>query len=64
MRTAAALRERIVSGEIAIGAALPSTRDIKKEHGVSVETAQRALHVLADEGLIRRWPGVGYHRIK
>ena len=59
-RIAAELRERITSGELAPGDALPSTRTLAQEHGVSVETATKALRVLADEGLIRRWAGLPY----
>lgn len=64
VRIAGVLRERISSGEIPLGAALPSTRALKAEHGVSVETAQRSLKLLAEEGLIRRYPGMGYYVIR
>jgi DNA-binding GntR family transcriptional regulator len=63
MQVAAVLRDRIASGQIPAGAAMPGTRAIKDEFGVSIETAQKSLKVLADEGLIRRWAGLPYHVI-
>ena len=61
MRIAVDLRQRIASGELAPGDAMPSTRTLAQEHGTSIETANKALKVLADEGLIRRWPGLPYY---
>ena len=61
MRIAAELRARITSGELAPGDAMPSTRTLAQEYGTSLETANKALKVLADEGLIKRWPGLPYH---
>ena len=61
MQVAAVLRERITTGEIPKDAAMPGTRAIAAEFGVSIETAQKALKVLADEGLIMRWAGLPYH---
>jgi DNA-binding GntR family transcriptional regulator len=61
MQVAAALRGRIASGELADGARMPGTRAIKAEFEVSIETAQKSLRVLEAEGLIRKWPGIGYY---
>lgn len=61
MQVAAVLRARIRKGELRAGDAMPSSRTLAQEHGVSVETAVKALRVLADEGLIKRWPGLPYH---
>jgi len=46
------LRERIDSGDLAPGAALPTVKEIAAEHGVSYGTAQRALAVLVEEGRV------------
>jgi DNA-binding GntR family transcriptional regulator len=47
------LRARIDSGEIPVGGMLPSVSQIQGEYGVAKITAQKALHVLVDEGLAR-----------
>lgn len=53
------LRELIRSGQLAAGDRVPSEVDLAREHKVSRDTAQRALAVLAEEGLILRRRGVG-----
>jgi DNA-binding transcriptional regulator YhcF (GntR family) len=53
------LRALITSGELAAGQRVPSEVDLAREHGVSRDTAQRALAALAEEGLIVRRRGVG-----
>ncbi|MFF3953680.1 TetR/AcrR family transcriptional regulator C-terminal domain-containing protein [Streptomyces sp. NPDC001890] len=59
LRIAGGLRRRIVSGELAPGDRLPSTRVIVREWGVAMATATKALSVLRAEGLVRAVPGVG-----
>nr|WP_276616533.1 GntR family transcriptional regulator [Sphingomonas sp. SFZ2018-12] len=59
MRLAADLRDRIVTGEIAIGDALPSERDLCDLMGASRVTVRRAIETLIDEGLIVRRQGSG-----
>lgn len=59
LRIAAALRRRIVSGELAPGERVPSTRAVVREWGVAMATATKALSVLRAEGLVRAVPGVG-----
>jgi DNA-binding transcriptional MocR family regulator len=49
----------IRSGQLAAGDRVPSEVDLAREHDVSRDTAQRALTVLAEEGLILRRRGVG-----
>lgn len=49
----------IRSGQLAAGDRVPSEIDLAREHDVSRDTAQRALAVLAEEGLIVRRRGVG-----
>jgi DNA-binding GntR family transcriptional regulator len=54
-----ALRARVAGGEFAPGAALPSEAALCAEYGVARNTLRRALHQLADEGLIEVRPGRG-----
>lgn len=53
------LRDRIMSGELAPGARLPSEPDLADLHDVSRVTIRRALAELEREGLISRRPGAG-----
>jgi DNA-binding GntR family transcriptional regulator len=56
---AAALRERIESGELLPGEILPSITRISQEWGVTRATAAKALKELRSESLIRSVPGWG-----
>ena len=58
-RIAAAIRERIRSGELGPGDRVPSTREIVREWGVAMVTAAKALGMLRDEGLVEARPGMG-----
>lgn len=52
------LRARIESGELAVGARIPSEIEVAAEWGVSRQTAHRAVHELQRQGLVarqRRW---------
>ena len=49
---AAQLRDRIAAGVYAVGAKMPSSREIVADFGGSRTTASAALHLLADEGLV------------
>jgi DNA-binding GntR family transcriptional regulator len=52
------LREKITSGELLPGEQLPSLDRLAAEYGVSRATAQRAVKVLTEAGLVetrRRW---------
>jgi DNA-binding GntR family transcriptional regulator len=55
-----ALSARIDSGELP-----PETRlnigGIAAEFGVSRDTVQRAIGMLAADGLVERWPGLGWY---
>ena len=53
------LREAITAGEIAPGEALPSLAQMVQETGLSMSTVQRAVRVLAGEGLVVTVPGRG-----
>jgi DNA-binding transcriptional regulator YhcF (GntR family) len=58
-RVAAALRARIVDGDLAPGDRLPSTRALAAEHRVAASTAARALTLLREQGWTRTVSRVG-----
>jgi DNA-binding GntR family transcriptional regulator len=39
---------------------MPSITTLTQDHGMARQTADKALKVLADEELVRRWPGLGF----
>jgi DNA-binding GntR family transcriptional regulator len=51
------LRDRIASGELS--RRVPSSRTLSQEYGVSHITAEKAVKVLRDEGLVRAVVGRG-----
>jgi GntR family transcriptional regulator/MocR family aminotransferase len=53
------IRERILRGELAVGARLPSTRTLARELGVSRHTVMQAFEQLQAEGLISSHIGDG-----
>jgi DNA-binding transcriptional regulator YhcF (GntR family) len=53
------LRELIRSGQLGPGDRVPSEPQLSRQYSVSRDTAQRALSMLEDEGLITRRRGVG-----
>jgi GntR family transcriptional regulator len=56
---AQALRELIRAGQLRPGDKVPGEPQLARDHHVSRDTAQRALAMLAGEGLITRRRGVG-----
>ncbi|MET8209901.1 FCD domain-containing protein [Streptomyces sp. NPDC005373] len=56
---AADVRERILSGELAEGSALPSERQLVEQTGLSRATVREALRILTVEKLLRIRPGRG-----
>lgn len=58
-RIAKQLRERITSGRLAVGDALPTEAQLCKKYAVSRYTAREALRRLRDAGLITRRPRAG-----
>lgn len=50
VRIADDLRQKIISGELALGQSLPSQSEIREIYGTSQATAQKAIAVLRDEG--------------
>jgi DNA-binding GntR family transcriptional regulator len=53
------LRQQIKAGELTTR--LPSVKSLSQEHGVSHITAEKALAVLRDEGVIHSVIGKGYY---
>ncbi len=53
------IRGRIESGELAPGDKLPSTAQLKLEHGVSATVVRQAILVLQMQGLVEGVHGVG-----
>lgn len=58
-KLAALLRTEITEGKLAVGARLPSTRQLEERYGVARNTANAALHLLQAEGLVVIRPGSG-----
>ncbi|ELS53629.1 GntR family transcriptional regulator [Streptomyces viridochromogenes] len=59
VQTADALRKQIQDGRLAPGAKLPSARELQEQFGIANSTAQNALRVLKEEGLIYSVQGRG-----
>lgn len=53
------VREKIVAGELAAGARVPSTNQLARELRINPATANRAFSVLVDEGLLEKRRGIG-----
>ena len=58
LQLAAILRGQITSGKLA--SRVPSVKSLMQEHGIAQGTAERALAVLREEGLIRSRQGRGH----
>jgi GntR family transcriptional regulator len=58
---AAILRGRIQAGEYQPGQRLPGIKDLMDEYGVAHLTANKALRVLAEEGIAELSPGRGFY---
>ena len=56
---ASLLSERISSGELSIGARLPSEPELSREHGIGRPTVRQATELLVQRGLIERRRGSG-----
>jgi len=59
MRVYAQLKARIEGSTLAAGARL-NIGLVADEHNVSRDTVQHALQLLEQDGLIERWPGLGW----
>ena len=58
-QVAADLRRRITSGEIAVGARVPTHRELAKDYGVSLITINKALAGLVSDGVLHSRVGRG-----
>ena len=58
-QVAADLREKIAAGDIAVGAAIPSTARLAGEYGVSITVVRAAVNQLRADGLVTGQPGKG-----
>lgn len=58
-QVAQALRKRISSGQLPLGSAIPSTRELCTEFGVSATSVRSAVAQLRTEGLVRGQAGKG-----
>jgi DNA-binding GntR family transcriptional regulator len=54
------LREKLTTGVITAGGKLSITR-LTQEWGASRQTVAKALHTLEGDGVLRRYPGLGYY---
>ena len=62
LQVADLLRRQIEDG--ALTARLPSVKSLSQEHGISHITAEKALAVLKDEGIIHSVIGKGYYVVE
>jgi DNA-binding FadR family transcriptional regulator len=60
VRIRAQLARKITEGELSAGSKLPTEKQLAAQHGCGTDAAQRALQMLAEDGLARRTPGRGY----
>jgi GntR family transcriptional regulator len=56
-----ALRGLITSGQIAYGQPSPTITELAMTYGTARQTAAKALRLLAEEGVLTRYPGCGYY---
>lgn len=61
LRLAAELRQEIRSGKHQPGKPLPSATTLSQRYGCPRRTCAESLRLLVDEGLIIRYPGLGYY---
>ena len=61
MQLAAVLRKAIADGTYPSGTATPSITTLSQEYGHARQTCSKALGVLVKEGLLVRYPGLGYY---
>jgi DNA-binding GntR family transcriptional regulator len=60
MQMAARLRREITEGQRAAGTPVPSITAMSAEYGYSRGTCAHALRLLEAEGVLVRFPGLGY----
>jgi DNA-binding GntR family transcriptional regulator len=58
---ATALRTQITSGQIVPGDPAPTITQLAATHQCARQTCAKALRILVSEGLLTRYPGLGYY---
>jgi len=61
IRLAAELRKQITEGKLPPGSPTPSITTLTQDHGHARQTCAKALRLLVDEGLLIRYPVLGYY---
>ena len=61
MQLVAVLRKGIADGTYPAGTATPSITTLSQQYGHARQTCSKALNVLVKEGLLIRYPGLGYY---
>jgi DNA-binding GntR family transcriptional regulator len=61
VRLASELRKAIADGKYSSGEPTPSITTLSQQSGHARQTCAKALNVLVDEGLLIRYPGLGYY---
>jgi DNA-binding GntR family transcriptional regulator len=61
VRLSSDLRKAIADGKYKPGEPTPSITTLSQESGHARQTCAKALNVLVDEGLLIRYPGLGYY---
>jgi GntR family transcriptional regulator len=61
MQLAAVLRKAIADGTYPPGTATPSITTLSQEYGHARQTCAKALGILVKEGILIRYPGLGYY---
>jgi DNA-binding GntR family transcriptional regulator len=61
VRLAADLRRDITEGKYEPGKPTPSITMLGQQYGHARQTCAKALRLLVDEGLLVRYPGLGYY---
>ena len=61
IRLALALKRQIEEGQLPAGSPTPSITTLTQDHGHARQTCAKALRLLVDEGLLIRYPGLGYY---
>jgi DNA-binding GntR family transcriptional regulator len=61
VRLASELRKAIADGKYAPGKPTPSITTLSQQYGHARQTCAKAMKVLVAEGLLVRYPGLGYY---
>ena len=61
IRLALELRKQIEDGKLPPGSPTPSITTLNQDFGHARQTCAKALRTLVDEGLLVRYPGLGYY---